>query len=123
MTNLVLPDAVALDKADLVLASLRSAGLKVPFGMDVDEAAEMWAMALGAYSVDVLTATTGKWIMTNETFPTLAEFLDQVKRLNAQMVSDQRQEQVTRICPECDGLRYVRVQRARCAGRWRFVTT
>jgi len=103
------PDDLAVGKAQLVLTALRSAALRTPFGFDQEQAEEMWGAALGTYSVDLLTAAAGHWILTNEEFPTLSEFVTLVRWQENEMKRDDQQARNIGVCPECEGARYVRV--------------
>lgn len=105
-----IPDQAAITKAQLVLTALRSAALRPPFRFDEESPDQLWALALGAFSVDVLTGAAGQWVLTNEEFPTLSEFLTLVRYHDKMARADVEDAANSDVCPECADVHWLRVQ-------------
>jgi hypothetical protein len=108
----LVPDSAAEMKAVIVLRALMNAGLKQPFGFDVDEAKVLWGSRLGSFHVDVLLEAIGDWIgAPGGEFPSVGDVetvaSSVVRRNHAE--SPAERARTARVCRECDGVRYVRV--------------
>jgi hypothetical protein len=109
----LVPDDAAFVKADYILRALIAAGLKTPFGFDIEVARQLWAGRLGQYSINDLETAIGDWVgAPGNDFPSLGDLETVVKELHARRIADSPEERArtARGCSTCDGLHHVRVK-------------
>jgi hypothetical protein len=109
----VLPDDAAKIKALYILKALLAAGLKAPYGFDLDEAASLWASRLAPFGLNVLEAAVQEWIgMPGNEFPTVGD-VETVARaitIERRAQSPEERARAARTCPTCEGVHWVRVK-------------
>jgi hypothetical protein len=87
------------ERARIVNRALRiltAGGLKPPFDSDASDMIEVWTAALEEFDPSSITRAATKWSTGSDHFPTLSEFIDQIR-------SDDRvlRSTPTEVCPEC----------------------
>lgn len=97
--------AVTLDAAKAVLAALCAAGLQPPFGFDLDNAEQLWAVQLHGYPFDVLMEAAQSYIEGSEQreLPTVGQINAVARVIQAERLrSSATKQRTTGSCP-CGG--------------------
>lgn len=99
------------EKAEFVLGLLRGAGLQPPFGMDIDDALEVWALKLSTFETPTLQEAVNQWISEDtHAFPAVGELVSLAHRVqNRQRAIDAAAKNPIpgQLCIECEGTGWV----------------
>ena len=101
------------EKARFVLELLTAAGLKSPFGIDIDKSEEIWGIKLAVFDIQTLTEAVDQWISEDtNAFPAVGELVSIALRIQNRHRAIERGNQHPlpgMVCAECQGDAWVEV--------------
>lgn len=108
------------EKARFVLEMLTAAGLKSPFGIDIDRSEEVWGIKLAAFDIQTLTEAVDKWISEDtNAFPAVGELVSlalRIKNRRNAIKAAHDHPIPGQLCMECGGQSWVDVDEGAAIG-------
>lgn len=107
-------------KSKFVLDALTAAGLKTPFGQNIDTTEELWAVRLAAFPMDILMTAVDDWVSRDShDFPSMGEFVSTCLRLKNRATALQAAHDHPipgQVCMECLNTGWVDVDEGAAIG-------